>query len=269
VKAIVLAAGRGTRMQKPGSSEGLTPEQAAMANAGFKAMMPFGGRPFLDYVLRAIADAGGTDACLIVGPEHAIVHDYYTRQRPPTRLRVTLAVQPEARGTADALLAAETFAGGDPFIVMNSDNYYPAGVLRELAALDGPGLPAFSREGLIRHAHIEPQRVRDYAVLRIAEDGTLNDIVEKPDDEVMAALEDEFFVSMNCWRFDAAIFEACRRVPPSPRGELELPNAVRFAIHELRHRFRTFPVYVSVLDLSRRSDVPAVARELASLPAEP
>ena len=122
MKAIVLAAGRGKRMQKPGSSDGLAPEQAAMANAGLKAMMPFGGRPFLDYVLRAIADAGGTDVCLIVGPEHAIVREYYTRDRPPTHLRVTFAVQPEPRGTADAVLAAETFAGAGPFIVMNSDN---------------------------------------------------------------------------------------------------------------------------------------------------
>jgi len=256
-------------MQKPGASEGLTPEQAIMANAGLKAMMPFGGRPFLDYVLRAIADAGGSDACLIVGPEHAVVHDYYTRERPTTRLRVTFAVQPEPRGTADAVLAAESFAGADPFIVMNSDNYYPAAVLRELAALDGPGLPAFSKQGLIRHAPIEPQRVRDYAVLRIAQDGMLDDIVEKPDAATMAALGGEFFVSMNCWRLDAGIFEACRRVRPSPRGELELPNAVRFAIHEMHHRFRTFPVYASVLDLSHRSDIPAVARQLASLPAEP
>jgi glucose-1-phosphate thymidylyltransferase len=256
-------------MQKPGVSDGLTLEQAAIANTGLKAMMPFGGRPFLDYVLRAIADAGGSDACLIVGPEHAIVHDYYTRERPPTRLRVTFAVQPEPRGTADAVLAAESFAGADPFIVMNSDNYYPAAVLRELAALDGPGLPAFSKQGLIRHAHIEPERVRDYAVLRIAEDGMLDDIVEKPDAATMAALGGEFFVSMNCWRLDTGIFEACRRVRPSPRGELELPNAVRLAIHEMHHRFRTFPVHGSVLDLSHRSDIPAVARQLASLPAEP
>lgn len=269
MKAIVLAAGRGTRMQKPGALGGLTAEQAAMANAGLKAMMPFGGRPFLDYVLRAIADAGGTDACLIVGPEHAVVRQYYTRERPPTRLRVTFAVQPEPRGTADAVLAAESFAGGEPFIVMNSDNYYPAAVLRKLVALDGPGLPAFSRQGLLRQAHIEPQRVRDYAVLRIAGDGTLEDIVEKPDAAALAALGDEFFVSMNCWRLDAGIFDACRRVPPSPRGELELPNAVRFAIHELHHRFRSFPVYASVLDLSHRSDIPAVARELASVEAEP
>jgi glucose-1-phosphate thymidylyltransferase len=85
----------------------------------------------------------------------------------------------------------------------------------------------------------------------------------------MAAFGDEFFVSMNCWRFDRGIFDACRQVSPSPRGELELPNAVRFAIHDMQQRFRTFPVDAAVLDLSHRTDVPAVARQLASLEAEP
>lgn len=269
MKTVVLARGKGTRMQQPAASNGLTDEQATMAAAGLKGMMPFGGRPFLDYVLRAIADAGGTEVCLVVAPEHGLIRDYYTRQRPPARLRLAFAVQEEPRGTADAVLAAQPFAGTEPFIVMNADNYYPDAVLRALVDLDGPGLPAFSRQGLLRDALIEPRRVRDYAVLRIAADGTLEDIVEKPDDAVVAALGDEFFVSMNCWRFDARIFEACRRVTPSPRGELELPGAVRLAVREMRLRFRTFPVDAAVLDLSHRSDVPAVARRLASLEAEP
>ena len=268
MKAVVLARGKGTRMQRS-ASELLTPDQAAMADAGLKAMRPFGGRPFLDYVLRAIADAGCGDVCLVVAPDHGIIRDYYTRRRPPTRVRLTFAVQEKPLGTADAVLAAEAFATGGPFLVMNADNYYPSAVLRGLIDLDAPGLPAFSRQGLLRNAHIEPRRVRDYAVLRIAADGTLADIVEKPDAAVLAALGDDFFVSMNCWRFDERIFAACRQVAPSPRGEVELPNAVRFAVREMRLRFRTFPVDAVVLDLSHRSDVPAVARRLATLEAEP
>jgi glucose-1-phosphate thymidylyltransferase len=269
VKAVVLAAGRGTRMRQPAPADGLTPQQAAMADAGLKAMMPFGGRPFLDYLLRAIADAGCDEVCLVVAPGHAIVRDYYTRARPPRRVRVSFAVQQEARGTADAVLAAQPFTGHEPFMVMNSDNYYPPAVLRGLVALDGQGLPAFSRRGLLRDAHIEPSRVRDYALLRIAADGTLEDIVEKPDEAAAAALGSDAFVSMNCWRFEARIFEACRRVPPSARGELELPAAVRLAIRDLKHRFRTFRADAAVLDLSHRSDVPAVADHLAALEAEP
>ena len=269
MKAVVLAAGRGTRMRKTAASDGLTPGQSAMADSGLKAMMPFGGRPFLDYVLRAIADAGCTEACLVVAPEHDLVRDYYTRTRRPQRIGVTFVVQREPKGTADALLAARSFVEGDPFLAMNSDNYYPPDVLRTLAALDGQGLPAFSREGLLRDGHIEPGRVRDYALLRIAPDGALEDIVEKPDEATARAMERDAFVSMNCWRFDARVFDACQRVPPSERGELELPAAVRFGIHRMQMRFVTFRVDAAVLDLSRRADVPAVARRLATLEGEP
>jgi glucose-1-phosphate thymidylyltransferase len=74
---------------------------------------------------------------------------------------------------------------------------------------------------------------------------------------------------MNCWRFDASIFPACRAIAPSPRGELELPNAVRFAIRSQGHRFRAVPIEAAVLDLSRRSDIPEVERRLAALDPRP
>ncbi len=43
--------------------------QATAADSGVKAMVPV-GRPFLDYVLSALADAGFKQACLVIGPEH-------------------------------------------------------------------------------------------------------------------------------------------------------------------------------------------------------
>src|SRR5688572_15286855 len=65
VVAVVLARGLGRRMQEtPGSDEAaLTPEQKAAASAGLKSMMPVAepgrpARPFLDYVLSELADAG-------------------------------------------------------------------------------------------------------------------------------------------------------------------------------------------------------------------
>ena len=73
---------------------------------------------------------------------------------------------------------------------------------------------------------------------------------------------------MNCWRFDARIFAACRDVAPSPRGELELPQAVMLAV-ERGVRFRAIPARGPVLDLSRRADTAEVARRLRTRPPEP
>jgi dTDP-glucose pyrophosphorylase len=267
VKAVVLARGKGTRMQRLNETAVVGSDQAKVAATGLKAMIPF-RRPFLDYVLSALADAGCNAVCLVIGPEHDIVRDYYERTRPPERLRVAFAVQQEPRGTADAVLAAEAFAESDPFLVLNSDNYYPVEVLRALIALDGPGLPAFGRAALVEQGNIDPERIRSFAMLTIDDDGILQDIVEKPDPGTFARLQD-VRVSMNCWRFAPSIFEACGKVEVSARGEVELPNAVRFAIKVMGERFRAIPVDLGVLDLSRREDIGEVERRLAGIDPHP
>lgn len=247
--------------------------QSTAASTGLKAMIPF-RRPFLDYVLSALADAGCTDVGLVIGPEHNVVREYYTHEHPPSRVRVSFVVQQEARGTADAVLAAESFAGGDPFLVLNSDNYYPVDVLRSLAAANGHALPAFRRSTLIERSNIDPDRVRSYAILTIDREGSLVDIVEKPDAATFARFEQtmdasDIRVSMNCWRFMPSILTACRLVTPSARGELELPNAVRYAVQTLGERFTAIPVDAGVLDLSRREDIAEVERRLATIDPHP
>ena len=82
-RAVVLAAGLGTRMRAAGDAP-LTEEQARAAAAGHKAMMPF-GRPFLDHVLHNLAEAGVTRACLVTAPAHDEVRAYYGAL-PTTRL---------------------------------------------------------------------------------------------------------------------------------------------------------------------------------------
>jgi glucose-1-phosphate thymidylyltransferase len=273
VKAVVLARGKGTRMQRADTRATVDPAQAKAADAGLKAMIPF-RRPFLDYVLSALADAGCDEICLVIGPEHDLVRDYYERQHPPERVRLSFAIQTDARGTADAVLSAEVFTQGQPFLALNSDNYYPVDVLRALVTLPGQGLPAFRRSTLQEHSNIDPDRIRSYAILMIDAEGFLEDIIEKPDPETYARFnrpgaEGDVRVSMNCWRFMPSIFTACRRIEPSPRGEFELPNAVRYAVRALGERFTTIPVDAGVLDLSRREDIAEVERRLDGIDPHP
>lgn len=264
MKAVVLARGRGTRMQRQDEAVPLTPEQDAMADRGLKSMIPF-RRPFLDYVLSALADAGCDDICLVVGPEDDAIRPYYERASL-ARVRVTFAVQQEPRGTADAVLATETFTNGDPFLVLNADNYYPVTAYRELVELDEPGLPVFRRSTLVRLGNIDHDQVRAFAIVSTTPEGIVRDIIEKPDAAML--VDPDPLVSMNVWRFDARIFDACRAIPPSPRGELELPNAVRHAVRT-GHRYRAVVVDEGVLDLSRRADIPEVGRHLAGVVPNP
>src|SRR5688500_11821550 len=149
-KAVILARGLGTRMRAVDSSAALDAKTSAVADTGLKAMIPI-GRPFLDYLLSALADAGFTDVCLVIGPEHTPVRDHYGGDSKPSRIRIHFAVQEEPLGTADAVLAAEQFAGADSFVVINSDNFYPPAALAELHARSAPAMVAFSREAMIAH----------------------------------------------------------------------------------------------------------------------
>lgn len=264
VVAVILARGLGTRMRRADGEAGLGGDQARVADTGLKAMIPV-GRPFLDYVLSALADAGVRDIVLVIGPEHDVVRDYYTRTCVPTRVRVSFAIQEQPRGTADAVVAAAPSLGDAGFLVLNSDNYYPVDALRALASLDGPGLVAFGREAMVRDANVDAERLKAFAAVRIDPGDTLADIIEKPDADTLAALGDDVYVSMNCWRFDATVLDACRRVAPSSRGELEIPDAVRLAMRRMGSVFRVVRMNAGVLDLSSRADVATVAARLEAV----
>jgi glucose-1-phosphate thymidylyltransferase len=226
-------------------------------------MIPI-GRPFLDYVLSALADAGFRQVCLVVGPEHTAIREYY-QGISPRRIEISFAIQEEPLGTANALLAAEQFAGHEEFLVLNSDNYYPPEVFRVLRALGEPGLPAFEREALVRESEIPRERVLRYALLQVSAKGYLERIVEKPDEMLETRCDGEVFISMNCWRFNAEIFRACEQVARSARGEYELPEAVQLGLTSLGLHFKAIPFRTGVLDLSHRSDIAQVARRLAGV----
>jgi dTDP-glucose pyrophosphorylase len=264
---VILAAGRGTRMRREDSGAALDPAQAAAADLGLKAMVPV-GRPFLDYVLSTLGDAGIRDVCIVVAPGPSAIRDHYAAT-PPERVRVVFAVQPEPLGTADALLAAEQFAGSDDFLALNSDNYYPVPAIRGLVGLGEPGLSVFERETLLAKSNFPRERVERYAVLAVDGGGYLAGLVEKPDASEMDSRGGAVLLSMNLWRFSPRIFEACRRVGRSVRGELELPQAVALAIAEMGLRFRAVPCDEGVLDLSTRGDVAAVADRLRGIEARP
>ena len=260
-KLVILARGLGKRMRRNDSSAALDDRQAAMADAGVKAMIPI-GRPFLDYVLSAAADAGYRHACLVVAPDHEVIRKYYV-EAAPKRLTVSFACQVEPKGTADAVAAAEAFADGDPFAVINSDNYYPIEALRALREQSGNAVALFERDAMLSGGNVPEERIKSFAVAKIDASGHLVQVLEKPDEATIAALPKPLWLSMNCWRFGPSIFQACRAIGPSPRGEYEIPTAVQHVMKILGEKFSAVTVRAPVLDMTSRSDIASVAAILS------
>lgn len=244
-------------MRRADATAPLDESQSGAADSGLKGMIPI-ARPFLDYVISALADAGITDVCIVIGPEHQRMRDYYGGEVELTRVRIHFAVQAQPLGTADAVLAAESFASGDVVLTLNSDNYYPIHTLRALRALGTAGVAAFEREALLQLSNIDADRVAKMSIVKVNSDGLLERIIEKPSAQQIAEHQGELLVGMNSWSLPPEIYHACRSIAVSPRGELELQDAVQFATDTLGLKFCVLAFHDGVLDLSSRSDIAAV-----------
>lgn len=265
--AVIMARGLGTRMRRADANASLDASQAAAAESGVKGMIPI-KRPFLEYVISALADAGITDVVLVIGPEHEAIRQHFTHDAPPVRTRVRFAVQEAPIGTANAVTSAADVIGEEPFLVLNADNYYPVDAFRQLSQERSAGVVAFDRDTLVRDGNIDAERVRSFAVLDVSPDGFLEGIIEKPGDALDLTSEAARWVGMNLWAVTPAVVSTCRRVPKSARGEFELPEAVALAVRE-GVPVRVVRLAAPVLDLSKRSDIASVVERLGDIEPRP
>lgn len=257
-------------MRKTDDSVKLPVSQSSVADVGLKAMIPMDaerGRPFLDYLLSSLADAGFQEVCIVIGPEHDAVRARYERKHVPTRIKVGFAIQERALGTANAVLSAEEFAGDQSFAVINSDNFYPREALDALHGLTEPAIVGFDREVLVNRGNISAEKTKRFGALDIDAKGYLRRILGASTEEMVRS-RTPIYSSMNCFLFTKEIFRACREVPLSVRGEYELPQAVHLAIDRGHMRFRVIKVSAPVLDMSSRADIARVAQHLAAARVE-
>lgn len=253
-KAVILARGLGKRMRAENESAQLNDKQAEIASQGIKALMPIlGDKTLLDFIFESLSAAGFTQFCLVIGNEHQAIRDYCKN----LKYKISFAIQEKPLGTANAVLASENFIENEHFLVVNSDNLYPVNDLESLRKLNSAGLIAFDKQSLISKSNIDEEKIKKFAVLSFDENDNLTKIIEKPE-----KTEKEAFISMNAWTFSPKIFEACRNIFPSLRGEYELADAVNFAIENFDEKFKAVYSNKGVLDLSSREDIKSVVRTL-------
>ena len=105
-KAIVLAGGRGERLQS------IIPNLP-------KPMASVGGRPFLEYILDRLVDAGVTDVILSVGYRAETIQEHFGNSYRTVTLRYS--IETNALGTGGALVLALKGEDSSPVLVLNGD----------------------------------------------------------------------------------------------------------------------------------------------------
>ncbi|ELZ46313.1 glucosamine-1-phosphate N-acetyltransferase [Halorubrum coriense DSM 10284] len=199
MKAVILAAGKGTRL-KP-----LTDDRP-------KALVEVAGQPLLEHVFEQLIGVGISEFVVVVGHRKGQIIDRYGDSF--RGVPITYAHQREQLGLAHALLQAKPYVD-EEFALMLGDNVFSAN-LQDV--IDRQRRGDVDAAFLVEEVPIE--EASRYGVCETTADGEIVEVVEKPDDPPSNLVMTGFYA------FSPAIFHACHLVQPSDRGEYELPDTI-------------------------------------------
>ncbi|MBU1100551.1 MAG: nucleotidyltransferase [Bacteroidetes bacterium] len=266
---VILAGGISSRMRKPVEQNKLLDNKLALeADSKSKSMISVGvdGRPFLDYLLYNVSEAGYINVLIVIGEKDESIKNYYSGERVFSKLNIAFATQliPEGRGkpfgTADALFQGLNSVKGwkdESFTVVNSDNLYSQKALQILLESEyDNAMIDYDSKGF----ELGEERVKAYAISLKNKNGFLIDIVEKPNEEQMKQAYDSegiLRVSMNIFKLKYnVIYNFLKTCPINPvRNEKELPTAVKMMIKENPESLYCYPISEHVPDLTNKEDI--------------
>jgi glucose-1-phosphate thymidylyltransferase len=200
LKGLILSGGKGTRLRP-------------ITHTSAKQLVPVANKPVLFYGIEAMAAAGIRDVGVIVAPETGDEIRASAGDGSAFGLSLTYIEQEEPLGLAHAVLTAEPFLGGSPFVMYLGDNLLRDGIseLVETFRSEEP-------DALILLTPVpDPEH---YGVAELS-NGRVARLVEKPrEPSTNLAL-------VGVYMFTREIFAAARRIEPSWRGELEITDAIQ------------------------------------------
>jgi len=207
MKAVVLAAGEGTRLRP------LTEDKP-------KGMVEVDGKPILTHCFEQLTRLRADELLVVVGYRKEDIISHYGDEFDG--VPITYSHQRDQQGLAHALLTVEEEIDDD-FMLMMGDNIFRAN-LRDVVRRqqEDRADAAFLVE------EVPPEEATRYGVCDTNDYGEIVEVVEKPDDPPTNLVMTGFYT------FTPAIFHACELVQPSDRGEYELSDAIDLLIQSGR-----------------------------------
>ena len=226
-KAVVLAAGLGTRM---------LPATKAIP----KEMLPIVDKPLIQYVVEEAVSSGIEQVIFVVAPGKEAIGEHFrtgTRteaavlrtgdarlidsvRHPATIARFDFVMQEEARGIAHAVACARSFVEGEPFALMFPDDliFAKTPCLGQMMAVYG------GAGSMIAVQEVPREEIPQYGIVDPAESANparLRGIVEKPRaEEAPSALG-----VVGRYILGPTIFEHIDHIEPGKQGELQITDA--------------------------------------------
>ena len=199
MKGIILAAGRGTRLYP-------------MTRPVCKPLLPVYDKPLIYYPLSVLMEAGISEVMIIVPPGEEPTFAALLGDGSQLGMRIEYAVQPVARGIADALLIGADFLNGDDVCLALGDNIFYS-----------PSLPAALKQAAAgnRGATVFGYYVDDprpFGVVEFDGQGRAISIEEKPQNPKSN------YIIPGLYFYNSDVIGIARGLTPSARGELEITD---------------------------------------------
>ena len=206
-KGIILAGGSGTR---------LFPITMGVS----KQLLPIYDKPMIYYPLSALMLTGIREICVITTPQDQDQFQRTLGDGSQWGLELQYVVQDSPDGLAQAYLLAEDFLASAPSAMVLGDNiFFGHGLPGLLRAAD-----AQSAGGTVFGYHVvDPER---YGVVDFAADGTVRQIVEKPE------VPPSTYAVTGLYFLDSSASERGHAVQPSERGELEITSLLQMYLDD-------------------------------------
>ena len=212
MKALILAGGAGTRLRP-------------ITHTSAKQLVPVANKPILFYGIEAMVSAGITDIGVIVGDTRAEVMAALG-DGSQWGARITFIPQDQPLGLAHCVLIASDFLGDDDFVMYLGDNLLEQDLAAFVRAFESARASSNPPTAQILLKQVPDPHRFGIAVLDV--EGHVVHLVEKPADPPTD------LALVGVYLFDKTINEAVRSIQPSPRGELEITDAIQWLVDQGR-----------------------------------
>lgn len=210
-KAVVPAAGRGTRL-----------ERITLVNA--KELIPLVDRPAIDWIVKEATSAGIEELCIVTSVNKLAALYAHTEDLP---IQVTYLIQSKPRGLGHAVQVARDWCGDDLFALLLPDDLVLGDPIltRLVAHVSATGNSALAL------TEVPQKKAFMYGVAAGENiDGVvqISDLVEKPP----SGTEPSNLSVTGRYVLTPAIWPLLEKVEPGAGGEIQITDALRGLAHE-------------------------------------
>lgn len=190
---VVLAAGKGTRL-------------LPLTNTVPKPLLQVQGSSVLEHTLNGAKDYISELIIITNYLSEAFEQKFGTAWND---IPVKIVKQQEPKGTGDALFSAKEAVSSDWFYCIYGDDYYAPEYFASISKEEGSTIMGKVKEDW-----------QNYGVLKVSENGDLEEFVEKPTEFISD------IANLGIFRFHKDIFDTYSSINPSSRNEMEIPDMV-------------------------------------------